>query len=262
MYYLSIVTVVYNDIVGFERTRDSLLPLPNGCEWIIVDGKSSDGTSEKIQQLPVINEIKYISESDKGIFDAMNKSIDLVSGDYILFLNAGDFIDRDALNQILSMKNCENDVYVYDYNILDKSLAKVNARSLKSSPECLKRMSCFPHQSTLIRKVIFDEIGRYDQKYTLSGDYEFFARLYSKNKYKIKMDNSLKLSYFILDGVSSNLKYGLKQAKQHSDIQKKYFGNYSKIRYIQFSINYCLSYIPGAYNFIMYLRKIIFKSRL
>jgi putative colanic acid biosynthesis glycosyltransferase len=88
----SIVTVSYNDCKGLQHTKSSLEGLLDNAftdiEWIVVDGSSSDGSLEFLQGLP--DYVKWISEPDSGIYDAMNKGTLLASGDFVLYLNAGD----------------------------------------------------------------------------------------------------------------------------------------------------------------------------
>src|SRR5437879_6907645 len=86
---LSVITVVYNDVKGIERTMLSVLnqTYPN-VEYIIIDGFSTDGTLDVIKKYQ--GRIKLISEKDEGIYDAMNKGLAIATGDYVLFMNSGD----------------------------------------------------------------------------------------------------------------------------------------------------------------------------
>ena len=87
---LSIITINYNNLAGLQRTIDSVVCQTwHDYEWIIIDGGSSDGSKELIEQYQ-----EYItywcSEPDKGIYNAMNKGIDHAHGDYLIFMNSGD----------------------------------------------------------------------------------------------------------------------------------------------------------------------------
>ena len=112
MITFSIITVVRNDLNGILNTYNSLKNQSYAnYEWVVIDGNSSDGTKEFLQNLDC-KFINYISESDNGIYDAMNKGIIICKNMYILFLNAGDiFFDFNVLN-IVKNKLQENKVYV------------------------------------------------------------------------------------------------------------------------------------------------------
>ena len=100
---LSIVTVTFNAEILIEKTIKSLLgQLNEEVEYIIVDGFSTDKTLEIIRKYEERID-KFISEKDLGIYDAMNKGINLSSGEYIFFLNAGDILNCDVINKILEL---------------------------------------------------------------------------------------------------------------------------------------------------------------
>ena len=205
MYYLSIITVAYNNKEGLIRTRDSILPLPNNCEWIIVDAASTDGTKEEIlENLPKEKNIKWVSESDKGLFDGMNKGIDLAQGKYLNFMNSGDFYNRIAFKEVCNLESKDADIIVYDYLPVNAMLELAYARNFVKDINILKKYDCIPHQSTLISSNIFKKIDKYDLNFKYTADYEHFARAYMSN-YSFKFDDSLKLAYFVQDGISGNL---------------------------------------------------------
>ncbi len=95
----SIITVCRNDLEGLKLTRDSLYGQSyTDFEWIVVDGKSTDGTSNWLKQLTYTN-LSWVSEPDNGIFDAMNKGIRTAKGKYLLFLNSFDELADDLVLQ-------------------------------------------------------------------------------------------------------------------------------------------------------------------
>ncbi len=116
----SIITVVYNDVENIEETIKSLLNQTyKNFEYIIIDGKSDDGTVEKIKKYE--KEITYfVSEKDGGIYDAMNKGIKISSGEFLFFLNSNDFFyNKNVLKNIaeISEKNKKEDI-IYGRQIL------------------------------------------------------------------------------------------------------------------------------------------------
>ncbi|WP_122999895.1 glycosyltransferase, partial [Escherichia coli] len=98
---ITVITVVYNDSQGLLKTINSLEKQTylSNLEYIVVDGNSNDSTTEIIINSKVIT--KYIIETDNGIYDAMNKGIDLATGEWLLFLNAGDVLyHQDVLSKL------------------------------------------------------------------------------------------------------------------------------------------------------------------
>lgn len=258
--YLSIITVCYNDLTGLKRTKDSILPLPDGCEWIVVDGASQDGTKEYLSTIQGDN-ITIVSEKDDGIFDAMNKGISLAKGEYLNFMNSGDFFHNDTFLMLAGLKCREADVLSYDYTCLNSSLKEVNTNSLSSDSNDLRLRSSIPHQSSFIKRKLFLELGSYNQDFTHSGDYEFFARILSADTYDFKFFPGVYLACFVLDGLTSKNRSCLTQGLQHYRIQKKYFSRGSKKRFFIFLIRYFISFVPMSDFVLEKYRQLHFKKR-
>jgi glycosyltransferase involved in cell wall biosynthesis len=106
---ISIITIVFNNIIGIKKTLVSISNIKDkNFEFIIIDGGSNDGTQEIILKY---NDIvsHFITEKDKGIYDAMNKGMQRAKGEYILFLNAGDtFASATTLKNLLHDSRLEN----------------------------------------------------------------------------------------------------------------------------------------------------------
>jgi putative colanic acid biosynthesis glycosyltransferase len=98
--FLSVITVAFRNYEGVVKTWRSLRNLARDpsltFEWIVVDGGSNDGTAEFLEKLNGEFNLRYISEKDKGIYDAMNKGIDMAQGRYAIFLNSGDIFHEDV----------------------------------------------------------------------------------------------------------------------------------------------------------------------
>ena len=128
---ISIITVVYNDIENIEETILSVLSQTyDNIELIVIDGASNDGTADVIKKYD--KKIDYwISEKDGGIFDAMNKGIKVSKGDYINFMNSGDFFtSADLVNEVV--KNLDNqriDLLYGNRNSNDGNYSKINRES-------------------------------------------------------------------------------------------------------------------------------------
>lgn len=178
---VSIITVVYNAELAIERTvRSVISQLYHDYEYIIIDGNSSDGTMDIINKYrDKINIL--VSEKDNGVYDAMNKGIKNCSGDWIVFMNAGDtFHNENTLNDIFS---CDIDYSNYDVIYGDALCCyKDNSVFLQARPaDYLKYRMSFIHQSSYIRGDLAKSI-LFDLRYKYSADYNMFHALYKSNK--------------------------------------------------------------------------------
>ena len=255
---LSIISVTLNDLSGLKRTYESILPLlydKNATvEWVVIDGDSTDGTKEYIAKYNHPN-IKWLSEPDNGMYDAMNKGIKLASGKYLLFLNAGDYLSKEGQ---VELKNQLPDHHFIFYNLkkVDRNLKPVSWTLPKSFLKDLSRHAAIPHQSTLIHKDTFKQYGLYDVSFQYFGDYDFFFRVLNQSNenvsYTCYFDK--KISVFVLDGITSKYQYSIKLLRECNDIQRKYFGRISVSNALSYMIKYLISCIPFHGDFINVLR--------
>lgn len=134
--------------------------------------------------------MKYISEKDNGIYDAMNKGIKMSTGEIIGLLNSDDYyINKDTLKKI--NENFTNDfdgIYANIIMLEDKALS-IPERKLCSG-EGNYQLGWVPiHPTLYLKKYVYEEIGLYNQKYTISADYEFMVKLLKSRKFKLKYIN-------------------------------------------------------------------------
>ncbi|MBE0514905.1 glycosyltransferase [Sulfurimonas sp.] len=262
MYYLSIITVAYNNKDGLIRTRDSILPLPDNCEWIIIDAASTDGTKEEIlEKLPIQDNIKWTSEPDKGIFDGMNKGIDIAKGQYLNFMNSGDYYNRSAFLKIIESEPHDADMIMYDCITIDKNDNRGYARQFPSNIDEIKDWACVQHQSALINKKVFELLGKYSLKYKYLSDYEHSVRAYLDKQIFFSLNKSVKLSYFSLDGVSTNAQTLTTVMTEYKNIQKKYFGTFSKKLYLLHLIKLVIGFLPQNELIVKFVKKIFLRKR-
>ena len=172
---VTIITVCYNAVKVIEDTIKSVVnqTYPEK-EYIIIDGGSVDGTVDIIKQY--YGQIDYwISESDKGIYDAMNKGILKATGDYINFMNAGDsFYSDTVLQSFFSLIDTKTDIAYGD------TMMVYNVASVLRKPDPLEGVlshMVFGHQSTFI-KAAYHKSHLFDLSYRSSGDYHFFYNSY------------------------------------------------------------------------------------
>lgn len=205
---LSIITINYNNKEGLKRTIKSVanqkLQGNSEFEYIIIDGLSSDGSCELINESSIIT--KYKIEKDNGIADAFNKGIELASGEYLYFLNSGDiFYDSDSLQYILKSLN-KKDMYIYKVAMVDEgeNILNIAGKSIDLSKQ--KYRNYLPHQGMMIKRSLFDKYGKYDIDYRLGMDYEWSTRLVKNNK-KLNIEFIDKPISKMLDGGVSQARY-------------------------------------------------------
>jgi len=182
----SIITISYNSAKTIERTIKSVLNqiFPN-VEYIIVDGASKDGTLDIVKQYEPLFEgrMKWMSEPDKGIYDAMNKGIRLATGDIIGIVNSDDWLEPDALDVVVKSfeKNGyeRNALYCGDiefhYNNDEKKRMDANIPLFKKNA-FLWIMNGIRHPATYVPKEVYEKIGLYNEKMKLSADQDFILR--------------------------------------------------------------------------------------
>ena len=180
---VSVITVTRN-LIKAERKKcffQCILSVAvqnyENIEHIVIDGASDDGTLDLIKCYS--DNIRYISEPDKGLYDAMNKGARLAKGKYLMFLNSDDFLSDE--------KGIEKSVNALEQGGYDFSYAKTkmvdkqgNRQShLEYEPNISKVFTLMPfcHQSMLIRKDVFENLGMYDLKYKSAADYDFIYKL-------------------------------------------------------------------------------------
>lgn len=170
---LSIITINYNNLEGLQRTFQSVWSQNyQQFEYIIIDGGSTDGSLELI--LSNTDKFNYwVSEPDKGVFNAQNKGWQKSTGEYLLFLNSGDeLFSPETLSEVLAQLDGTDIVY--------GSLVKV-----ETDREWIKKYDkplslhyfywdTLPHQGSFIRKRLLDELGGFDESMKLAGDWKFF----------------------------------------------------------------------------------------
>ena len=187
----SIITVAYNEEKTIDKTIESVyLQDCTEYEYILIDGKSRDQTLNIIIKSKSAFEKKgikytYISEKDGGIYDAMNKAIDYSSGEWLIFMNAGDCF---AKSNVLSKTVYELDrkVDILYGSFIDEAFGLYKHIKPKNLEEITRGM-IFSHQSAFIKREILEECN-YNLKYRISADYNFFLKMYVENKVFKRVD--------------------------------------------------------------------------
>lgn len=182
---ISLITITYNSAKTLRHTIDSIRNQTyREMEYIIVDGGSTDGTLDVIEEN---NDLvtKWVSEPDGGIYDAINKGIAMASGEYVGLLHADDML---ADNGVLKAIYHAIDQHRPDalYGDLDYISASDNARLIRRwisspfHPIMLKRGWMPPHPTLYVKREWFNHIGNYNSQMKIAADYDFILRLFSK----------------------------------------------------------------------------------
>ena len=192
---VSIITATYNSALTVRDTIESVLRQSyENIEYLIVDGASKDNTLEIVKEMEsqFDGRLHYISEPDKGIYDAMNKGIKMATGDVVGILNSDDFFTSDdVIAQVAdAFESDESNDAVYGdiHFVKDENLKKCTRYySSKSFRPWLLRFGFMPaHPSFYCKKEVFEKYGLYDLQYRTSSDFEMMVRLLGKYKIKTK----------------------------------------------------------------------------
>lgn len=243
---ISIITVVYNDVLNIEKTILSVLNQNfKNFEYIIIDGGSTDGTKEVIGKYE--KELKvFISEPDNGIYDAMNKGVNYVSGAFLCFMNSGDiFYDNDVFKRF-SLSNKFGDV---NYG-KTKVIIKDKVVDSKTNMKYIKKHMPFCHQSVFIKTDLVKKY-KFESKYKYSADYYQIYTLYVQDRLFNELDFYVSI-YDAQTGLTSNREVDvLKQCQTiRNDIHKTYNIELNVIDFIIAKINI---YKAAVKNFILQL---------
>lgn len=202
---ISVVTVCYNAISNIEKTILSVVSQTyHDTEYIIIDGGSNDGTTDIVKKYS--DRLTYwISEPDNGIFDAMNKSLKHITGEWVIFMNAGDYFCNDnVISDVGFDKVCEDVGFVfggyygkYPFNLL----RKMPIRPFYSNKSFYRGMG-FTHQSVFVRTELAKQFG-FDLSFKASADYNQIYNIYRAGYKPLQTDVCIAVMD-MTDGFSQN----------------------------------------------------------
>lgn len=177
---LSIITVNYNNASGLEKTIISVLNQTyKDYEFIIIDGGSTDGGKEVIESYA--DKVDYwVSEPDKGIYNAMNKGIVQAKGDYCIFMNSGDiFASDDVLHELFYNQSYGNIPLIRGNQITDFKTYTERWVNFGNRDVTLYDLytSSYHHQATFIKRDLFIKYGLYNEDYKIVSDWEFSLKV-------------------------------------------------------------------------------------
>ncbi len=216
---LSIITVAFRNYEGIVKTWASLAHLAEAhdlsFEWIVVDGGSQDGTAEFLENLNGQYRLRYVSEKDKGIYDAMNKGIDMANGRFALFLNSGDILHEDSVQVVRQLAQAsDNAMYIADA-LLDFGDGTKIRRGAKHGWYIYHSLPA-SHQA-----IFFPVNGLktypYDLQYKVSSDYALAARMFKAGFPFTRLTGLI--SEFSMGGVSTS--NNLELCRDARNVQRK-----------------------------------------
>ena len=225
---VTIITVVFNGEKFIQESIESVLNQTyHNIEYIVIDGGSTDRTIKIIEQYNDFIDY-WVSEKDKGIYDAMNKGIKLSTGQIIGILNSDDYYNLDSIHKIVDIYNQNqskyDDLIVLSGSILkideQKSVQFINKRNYYYLSRNINWGMPLNHPSTFISKKIYKRIGIFSEKFKICGDYELVYRIYHSN-YKPKfmfLDDVI--ATMRLDGVSNQISSIFTRSIEHYLVRK------------------------------------------
>ena len=218
---LSVITIVYNNVRDIERTMLSVLnqTYPN-IEYIIIDGDSTDGTREIIEKYSK-KLAKFVSEEDKGIYDAMNKGLALATGDYVLFMNSGDEIyDAETVCQVFDTAPGA-DIYYGETEMYNDNWESLGQRRHQAPDtfdwHSFKHGMCISHQAIYVKRSL---AVSYDLRYKYSADIDWIIRA-AKNASSI-VNTNIYVAKYLVGGMSKQKHWA--SLKERFRIFTKYYG--------------------------------------
>ena len=209
---LSIITINKNNAAGLEKTAKSIAKFCNKpiCEWIVIDGNSTDGSQSILENYKEKIAV-FISESDNGIYDAMNKGVTHCTGDYVVFMNSGDSFFN--LQQILvGITDWTEDIVYGDYGVTEaRSNLKIVKQTLSLDFAYLLGKT-INHQSYFLKK---DWLIKYPflTEFTIVGDWVQLLQLFKNEKMTAKY-LGVPVAIYDTQGLSS--KFDLERKRQRN----------------------------------------------
>ena len=187
---ISIITITYNSAKTLPRALESVRSQTYGdIEHIIVDGASTDDTVEIIKnyskgpsdKVPSTKEVRWVSEPDGGIYDALNKGIRMATGDVIGFLHSDDVLySPDSIGQIAAaFESTKADVVYGDLQYCNGDKVTRRWRSNAFKPSSLKFGWMPPHPTLYVRREVYEQVGEYDSWFRISADYDMILRIFT-----------------------------------------------------------------------------------
>lgn len=188
----SLITVTYNSSSTLRDTIVSVLNQTyNNIEYIIIDGDSKDNTTDIIKEYePMFNgKMRWISEKDKGLYDAMNKGFRMATGDIIGIINSDDLIaEPTAIEKVVKSFESNSDadaVYADLYYVAQNDTSKIVRHWISGKQRSFKYGWHPAHPTFYVKKNIYEKYGMFDLDFRFAADFELMLRLIEKHQIKL-----------------------------------------------------------------------------
>ena len=264
---LSIITINRNNAAGLEKTMRSVATQTfKEFEYIVVDGASTDGSVEVIKRLePEFAHLKWVSEPDSGIYNAMNKGMRMASGEYFQILNSADCLaSEDVVERMLSaLENTSYPSILYGNMIkcfpdgkklLDSSFAGRDITMLGMYKGTLN------HDPAYIRRDMFEKYGYYDENLKIVSDWKWYLQAIVLGGEKPKYAN-IDVTLFDMTGISeTNLDLCKEERKKELDrmFPEAILADYERFAFPMEQFQR-LQRHPWAYKLVWFLERCLFK---
>ena len=199
---ISVITVCYNESSKICLTLESVMSQTYGSvEYIVKDGDSQDDTNGLIQAYigkSICRDVKHIIRKDEGIYDAMNQALAYCTGDWVIFMNAGDcFLDERVLENIFQNLSYDDAAVIYG-DVLVEDISGISLWKAEMSK--LPYRMPFSHQACFMRRQLIQKL-KFDQQYKIAADFEMILRCHEQRIRFCYCGQTI--AKFMLDGVSS-----------------------------------------------------------
>lgn len=178
---LSIITINWNNAEGLRETMESVMG--QSCqefEYLVIDGGSTDGSVEVIKHFDGQPNLRWVSEKDKGIYNAMNKGIRMATGEYLHFLNSGDtLVDKDVVKKMLAEveKNGQPEIMIGNLRMKHGDSIVLRTNRVKQITLWRLYSGSLNHPASYIKKMLFEQYGLYDEGLKIVSDWKWFLQV-------------------------------------------------------------------------------------
>lgn len=218
---ISIVTATYNSEKTIRDTIESVLRQSfTDYEYIIVDGQSKDNTLDVVREyLPRFDDrMRYISEADKGIYDAMNKGFKMAKGDVLALINSDDFLcDDHALEKIAKAfkENLETDgVYADLYYVSQNNTDNIVRKWVTGAQKSFAKGWLPAHPTFYVKRECYEKYGYFNLDYKLAADFELMLRFVERHHIKLTYLPEPLVKMRLGGATSKNIQNIIKQDKE------------------------------------------------
>jgi glycosyltransferase involved in cell wall biosynthesis len=221
MYKISVITICRDEERRVGQTLSSIATQSfTNFEWIFIDGGSRDGTLATVEPYRR-NFHHFVSEPDLGVFHAQNKGAVQAHGEYLLFLNAGDFLSSpDSLAILAAAANGEDFIYGDMMIVNREGQQRYGKAPVEVTLDYMLTASMW-HPATLIKRALFESIGPYDEDFKIVSDYDFFMKALFQRRTTLKYV-AKPVATFHEDGLASRPEYFELHQRERRVVQDRY----------------------------------------